>query len=361
MGFPSREADFAAERLSRNPAVCARGNDAILFCGTDSDAIKDYIVGETAPVPEPQALTLTPLETAKDYHALNMRLVGGECLRYVVPGYEVTSDGCHVGFNTVMPASAKFMAPVMIGNDTRIQPLTDVGPNAIIGNHVVIDTQTEVSESIVMDNTYVGRNLEIKGKIVSANRLIDPETDTCLELDDPWLLDSIKPSVRFGDLVRGLAGWVIALLVVAIQVIPYVLLRPILPAATTRKEKRIVRGRDARPISMRVFEAVDGGSKRLDLFHRLLLDLFPRFLLVLEGRLWLCGQAPLASEAWEAVHKELPEYLPGSVTYADAQPFDVRTPDTELIDANYYLHMRSLAEDMRIFGRAVMYRLTKLA
>lgn len=359
--FPARGADFSGKALSVVSAASARTGNAMLFCGTDRDAIKSYISGEPTATSEHPELTLVALETAKDFHALSMRLVGGESTRYVVPGYEVTSDGCHIGYNTIMPASARFTAPVMIGNNTRIQPLTDVGPNAIVGNHVVIDAQTELSNSIIMDNTYVGRNLEIKGKIVSANRLIDPESDTCLELDDPWLLDAIKPSRRFGDVVRGLVGWLIALLVVGVQCVPYLLLRFILPATSTLIKRHIVCGRDSRPISMLVFEAIGGGSMQLRLFRRLLLDLFPRFLLVLEGRLWLCGHAPLSGEVWEAEHKELREYLPGAVTYSDSQPLDMRTPGTELIDASYYLHMRGLAEDMRIFGRAVIYRLTRLA
>ncbi len=360
--FPARGAGVSGEALATAPSVCIRADDGVLFCATDSDAVRAYIAGECQSDGEPPAeLELVSIDSAQAYHALNMRLVGGESVRYVVPGYEVTADGCLIGYNTIMPASAEFTAPVMIGNDTRIQPLTVIGPNAVIGNHAVIDTQTELSDCVILPNTYIGHNLEIKGKIVSENRLVDAETGTCIELDDPWLLDAIKPSTRFGDILRTVFGWMIALVAIAVQVVPYMLLRFVLPKATTRVQRQVVRGRDSRPVSMLVFEAVDGGSWILTFFRRLSLDLFPRFLLVLEGRLWLCGHAPLADAIWEVEHKELAEYLPGALTYADAQPLGMRTPGAELIDASYYIHMRSLAEDVRIFVRAVMYRLTRLA
>lgn len=358
--FPRRAASFSAETLAALPAGCLRAANSghVLFCGTDGDAIRAYINGDAAlgtPLP---GLTLTPLETAADYHALCMCLVGEEGGRYVAPGYEVTADGCYIGSNTIMPASAKFAAPVMIGNDTRIQPVTEIGPNAVIGNHVVIDTKTELRDCVILDNTYVGRNLEIKGKVVSGNRLIDPETDTCLELNDPWLLDTLRPVRRLCDAVAGSVGKLVALLMVLLQCIPYLVMRRILPSSC-RGVKKIVQGRDARPVALLVFEG--GSGKRLAWFQRLLLDRFPRFLLVLEGRLWLCGQAPLDMEAFEAHRQEFPEYLPAAITYADSMPRNMRMPESERIEAAYYLHMRSLAEDMRIFGRAVVYRLTNLS
>lgn len=359
--FPAREASYSAEAFASLPSGClwSDAGDGILFYGRDADAVRGYIRGEMDALAALPGLTLVPLETAKTYYELCMRLVAGECTRYVAPGYEVTADGCYIGYNTIMPASAEFAAPVMIGNDTRILPLTEVGPHAVVGHHVIIDAQTDLKDCIVLDNTYVGRNLEIKGKIVAANRLIDPETETVLELDDPWLVDVIRPAIRLGDAVRGLVGKGVALVAVVLQVMPYLLMRAMLPSASCRPVKRIVRGRDARPVTMLVFEG--GGGKRAALFRRLLLDLFPRFLLVLEGRLWLCGQAPLELETFEAHRKEFPEYLPAAVTYADANPRAMRTPEGDRIDAAYYLHMRSLGEDMRLFGRAVMYRLTNLS
>ena len=359
--FPARGERFEAEKLSTVPAACNRCEGGLLFLGADGDAIRRYISGAEQSLAAPDQLALETIDSISDYYALNMRLVGGESARYVAPGYEVTADGCLIGYNTIMPAAAEFTAPVMIGNDTRIQPLTDIGPNAVVGNHVVIDSRTELSDCVIVDNTYIGHSLEIKGKIVSANRLIDAETGTCVELDDPWLLDAIKPSVRIGDVLRSAVGWLISLLMALLQLLPYLLLRPFLPKATTRAERRIVCGRDARPVMMLTFEAVESGSRRLRFFRWLSLDLFPRFLLVLEGRLWLCGQPPVECKEWEERRKDVPEYLPGAVTYADSQPFHVCTPETELIDANYYLHVRCLAEDLRIFGRAVMYRLTRQA
>ena len=80
---------------------------------------------------------------------------------------------------------------------------------------------------------------------------------------------------------------------------------------------------------------------------------------VLIGRLWLCGQEPLRVDFDDALRRELKEYFPAALTYATPR---AEASDTLIkrVDALYYAHHRSPAEDTRILVRALFGRFAGL-
>ncbi len=308
-------------------------------------------------------LGITPdaIANLHDYFELNLRMVRGECARYVSPGY-FSKDGAHVGYNVILPPSAHVQSPLVIGNHTRLGALTVIGPDVVLGEHCIVDRQSELTRCVILDGTYIGRNLEICDKIIAGRRLIDPADGTVAGIDDPWLLAKVSSSLRAMDVLRALLGWSLALLLALAQLVPFLLLAGLLKLTgqwrflqaafhTARQQKA----------NLLVFPDTSNGqvSWLARLFRALSLDRFPALLQVLAGRLWLCGQEPLATPADDALRYELQDYFPAAFSYA--------TPRTEAsdavikrVDAYYYAHHRSLAENGRILVRALLGRLAAL-
>lgn len=304
-------------------------------------------------------LALDPLYLAdiQAYYQLNMRLVGGEIERYVPPGY-LNREGAYIGYNVQIAPSAELHPPLSIGNECRIHPLTVIGPRVVIGNRVIVDRQTELADCIVQDGGYVGRNLEIKGKIVSGSRLIEPEDGMTLEIEDPWLVTQLGVRRTLGDLGRAVAGWLTALPLVLVQAVPFVVLYAVIRlrrggGAYRQAARRVRRQRVAR---LPLWSGAARPSVWERLFHAFSLDLFPLLIEVLRGRLWLCGHKPLHPEWDPARQQQLQAYFPAAIGYHTR-----RAPDApealDLTEALYYERYRSLAEDARILGRTLLGRL----
>jgi len=322
----------------------------------DGDAIERWIRGGALP-PARGAPSVEPLPLCSvgDYFALNMRLAGGEIARYVTPGY-FARDGSCVGYNVIIPASANLVPPLMIGNDCRICPLTTIGPAAIIGNRILVDRQSELSACVVLDNTYVGRNLEIRGKIAAGSRLIDPQDGAVMEFADPWILAGVRPAPRLKDFARAVAGGLVALALAAVLALPFAVLYPFVRGSGAgRLVRRKYHGRRGRLFVGSFFEPALPLRRSARLFHGLALDALPRLGDALRGRLWLCGQPVLASPEDDALHADLPECWPGAFSYADHHGFDM-LPVMKSIDALLYSRRRSPLEDLALLATALHHR-----
>jgi hypothetical protein len=289
------------------------------------------------------------------YYALNMSLVGGESARYVPPGYS-SRDGASIGYNVLIPPSVELHPPLIIGNDCRIHPMAVVGPNAVIGNHVIVDRQTELAECVVLDGTYLGRNLEIKGKIVSGSRIVSPDDGAVVELSEPWLLASLEPHAQVADLVRAVAGWMGAVILMLAQVVPFALMYPLIRLGGIggyRVSPRL--GRRGRVLRFPVWTTLNSRSRWGRVFVGLSLDLFPALALAVLGRLWLCGHAPLHPERDQALLRRLRRYFPAAIGY-HTRSAESGSGAAETAEALYYERYRSPAEDARTVCRALAGR-----
>ena len=303
--------------------------------------------------------TPEPIASLQDYFALNLRMVRGECARYVSPGY-FYKDGAGIGFNVVIPPAARLQPPLLIGNNPRLSAMANIGPDVIIGNRCIVDQQSELANCVILDGTYIGRNLEIRDKIIVGRRMIDPADGTVADIEDPWLLATVPGTLRPADMLRAALGWLLALLLVAVQVLPFLLLGLLLKITGSW---RMVRGEFQATRQRRIGLLTCPLTGRLPLlarfFRGLGLDLFPALLRVLAARLWLCGQEPLRVDFDDALRRELKEYFPAALTYATPR---AEASDTLIkrVDALYYAHHRSLAEDTRILLRALFGRFAGL-
>ena len=309
----------------------------------------------------PLGMAPEAIANLKDYFELNLRMVRGECARYVSPGY-FSKDGAHVGYNVIIPPAANLQPPLVIGNNTRLNALTVIGPDVVLGDRCIVDQQSELTRCVILEGTYIGRNLEIHDKIVAGRRLIDPADGTVVGIDDPWLLSSVSSSLRATDVFRAVLGWPLALLLALVQLLPFLLFASLLKlTGALRVVRAEIHAARQRKASLLSFPNTGNGHVPwlARLFRALGLDLFPALLRVLAGRLWLCGQEPLVTPADDTLRYELKEYFPAAFTYATPR---AEASDTLIkrVDAYYYAHHRSLAEDARILVRGLLGRFTSL-
>ncbi len=293
----------------------------------------------------------------KAYYELNMRLVKGENRRYVSPGYG-GGDGTSIGYNVQLPPSVELIPPFTIGNDCRLHSIAVIGPNAVIGNCVIVDSQTELSDSVVLDNTYLGRNLEIRHKIVSGTKIISPEDNIIVEITEPWLLAKLETPVRFSDGLRMLTGWLLSVLLTLAQAIPFALLFPwihLCGEGRFRFSQRL--GRRDRVHQLPEWTALNPTSYKVRLFTALALDLFPLLAHAAAGHLWLCGHTPLHPERDMEMRKRLHRYFPAAISYPARQRAAYTDPAIEMANALYYERYASLQEDIRTLFRTFILRL----
>ncbi len=305
--------------------------------------------GAAQPFPE-SVLTARPLGSLQDYFDLNMAMADGAIARYLTPGYR-RQDHAYLGYNVVYPASARLTAPVMIGNDVRLIGLSSVGPRALLGNRVIVDRQAEVTDSIVLDGTYLGAGIELKGRIAAGRRLIDPSDGTALDLDAPHLLAPLRAAGAHGEWLRRQAHRGLALLLflgAAPFAIPGLALALLLGGRMGQERMLGVRG----PCTV---ERWRPGRRGPGLFTRLSFDRWPPLLRVVRGQLWLCGQQPVKPDE-EGELQDWPTYRPALFTYADTRPAGL-DPVMRRLDANYYAHHRGWGEDTRILLRGWWSRL----
>ena len=355
--FPRRLENFTPAGLKELLAGCCVSNEdgPAFFLSPNSEDIAAFIQdGQYAQsacnLPGSIGLDVTLIRDVSHYYELNMAVVHGEMDRYLSSGYS-TADGASIGYNVITPSSVTFAPPLAIGNNCRLGALCSIGTGTVISDHVLIDQQCELSECIILSDTYVGRNLEIKGKIIAGNRIIDPEDGTYVDIEDPWLIASTRLRKSFSDGVRSVIGRGLALLLILIQVLPFLLLYGLIRALRRGSFiEKSVWGMNGRRVTTLHFAATKVTPDQLMImFYGASLDRFPKLIDVLSGKLWLCGQVPRESEPRAYTLRN--RYFPAVFSYSDAFP-----EIDEQMDALYYAHTRSIIADLRILYHAFFKR-----
>jgi NDP-sugar pyrophosphorylase family protein len=125
-----------------------------------------------------------------EYYKANLRMIQGE-YKYLKPaGREITtghraSPRARVGQKSIHSSYGYF------GANSKVARSATLSGSVVLGDNVVIDYGARVSDSIILDNTYIGANTDCRDAIVSGSLMIKVDTGICLELDDPLLFGTI--------------------------------------------------------------------------------------------------------------------------------------------------------------------------
>lgn len=160
------------------------------------------------------------IHSLQSYFETNFSLLADE--NSLLPGYSVNGR-IHTCSNVGIRLDSELIGPLVLGDNTFIEKECRLS-NAVLGERSLVDKGSVIEHSIIFDRTYVAGNLEIRNKIVTPGRIIDPATG--------GVLDRNKFSYVFSPMQNRSAGilrlweYGIALLLAFGLLIPYLLLLP---------------------------------------------------------------------------------------------------------------------------------------
>jgi len=271
-----------------------------------------------------------PVNDVGDYFRLNMHLCGGDVERYNLPGFSEGRES-FVGRDVRIARSARVKPPVILGNNIEFGSGSFAGPGVVVGDNCIIDDGTRLTRSVVLGNTYIGRNLEIEGKICCGNRIIDPETRTVLDAPNTSFISEMEPP-EYGSCPS--YQMVLAMLLFFLQSIPFILLRPFVELHDTLTDCLLAEGR-RKQLRLHRY-ALPAESAAGKLFRKFTLDKFHMLPQAAVGRLRLVGNTLLeANDRNEAFVRGLPGYAPGVFSYGEYLGHGSEPVQHEL-DEQYY-------------------------
>ena len=160
------------------------------------------------------------IDSLESYFEVNFQVLNDDF--YNLPGYSMM-DNIHTGTNVVMKNDCNPAGPLVLSDNTFIESKAVVR-NAIVGERALIDKACYVEHAIIFDRTYVAGKLEIKNKIVTPGRIIDPYTGGVLERNS--FSYAFSPIQNRSAWLLRLWEHFIALILAVIGLIPYLLILP---------------------------------------------------------------------------------------------------------------------------------------
>ena len=160
------------------------------------------------------------IDSLESYFNVNFQVLNDDF--YNLPGYLIT-DNVHTGTNVVIKRECVLAGPLVLGDNTFVETHCNIS-NAIVGERSLVDKESTVEHAIIFDRTYVAGKLEIKNKIVTPGRIIDPYTGGVLERNS--FSYAFSPVQNRSAWILRLWEHFIALMLAVILLIPYLIVLP---------------------------------------------------------------------------------------------------------------------------------------
>ena len=133
---------------------------------------------------------LLRMDTVQHYFDLNMRILEHPGI-YTLPGYS-SDRRFSIGRNVITMFGCQLNPPLVIQDNSGLGRGTVLDGDVIIGSNVLIDDRTYLKRAVILDNTYIGRNMHIEDKIVSGHTVIDVASGVLVEIDDDFMAGRAK-------------------------------------------------------------------------------------------------------------------------------------------------------------------------
>lgn len=358
----SRETDSISKTLLKNSRFCSSEDlliiDGFFFLSYHRNQVEDFLSDKTTPASMqggakneiyflPKGMkfkeidfteagrilpgyTITILDSITDYYQLCKDILYNKQENYFLPGYS-SATGEFVGKNVVFNAHrTKFDKPFMIGDNVQIIDNCHISKGAIIGDNVIIDSYSTIQDSIIYNQSYLGRNLEIINKIVYKNRLIDPLDGEFIDIVDEFFISKINKVIE-NSFLRSL-NRLLALIGIIFGLIPFLffwLLRPILGVKSI--PQKYIKNLDDKEIILSRY-LIEKPNTLNRIFIRMSIDKYPLLFKVISGKLDLVGNKLIPNDSFgKKIIGKLDMYHPGAFSYPELFA-------TNIEDSNYEFH-----------------------
>ena len=121
----------------------------------------------------------------KEWHELNFTVLHNPD-KFTIPGYS-SEHGVHIGRNVVMEYGTSVKPPVLLQDNTWFARNVCLDGDVVVDSGSYISEGAKLSRTVVLANTFIGEGLELDNKIVAGRRVIDAETGTWVDLEEPGL------------------------------------------------------------------------------------------------------------------------------------------------------------------------------
>jgi NDP-sugar pyrophosphorylase family protein len=318
-----------------------------------------------------------PLTTLQDYYnaqadvlTLASKPLEGDRLGYQFETRQIAT-GIWVGRNSSIHPSAKLAPPIYIGENCWIGREVELGPASVICSNVVIDDEASIEASTILSESYVGRLVNVKGRLVKADLIVDPESASSTQITDPFLLSRLSGEMLesrgfFFFVQRCIAAAAIAVLS------PLLLLVWLLNSIGGRAiVKQLVVGpyrqqedgsQQFQHFNLMRFRTTNarGQPSRLGRFlRRWQFERLPELFNVLRGEMALVGVRPLTTaqlaelkEPWQEQRHTVPAGFTGLWYLQQAIAPDL---EAELVADVYYATTRTWRGDLSIMAQSVAH------
>jgi NDP-sugar pyrophosphorylase family protein len=285
-----------------------------------------------------------------------------------------TAIGIRIARNVAIHPSAKLTAPVYIGPNSRIGRNVQLGPNTVIGPNCVIDHHSALSNSLILQGTYVGQKLELADVIVDHDLLVNARLSTSVPVSDNFLLGALLNKVHRSLGHRGLSAVLASILFLVL--LP-VFVGTLVSLCFTRRGWLLSRdvlclpappgSRRWKTFSILVFqrEQQSAPPAEASAWRYLLMRFIPGLLSIIRGDCSFVGLPPRTPAEVESLSPEWKSvYLdgkPGLISEALVQIQSFADPTELYLCDAFYNATQSIAGDLKLLTRFAAKLLIELA
>jgi NDP-sugar pyrophosphorylase family protein len=288
------------------------------------------------------------LDTLATYHLSNLDVAAGRYPGLKLAGWD-RGNGLTVGRGSNIANQSLAGEHAFVGNRSRVRASVRLAGSCVISDNCFIDSQANITDSVILPSTYVGENIDIRNAIVNGNQVIRIDSGASYRVTDRFLLTQMQQqgSSLSARLTNRLAG--VVLLFLSLPLWPLaaggaLLKSPAAPLRQLRLHSNKYHVDDAH-------EPVRGTfTSREWAVDAPVLQRLPLLLAVVAGHINLVGarprpvtDEPSGSDPWEHIASDTRAGLLGPVQL----DLPNEAPSEEnMLNEIYYARYRSLMSDL---------------
>ncbi|MBN2860531.1 MAG: NDP-sugar synthase [Sphaerochaetaceae bacterium] len=300
------------------------------------------------------------VESAGAYLESVRRVISSKGKGLIVYGKEIR-EGIWAGPGTKIPDTSTLVAPVYLGSQVRIDSQSIIGPNVEIGSGCIIGSDSFISDSSILEGSYVGSGLDVKGCIVKQNKIYNTRIGAVYRATDEILVTSVESSAGIQDIVPvPFASRVLACLFMVIT-LPVLALLALFTRVKYHRTVVLIPQREMN-ISRLKTQVMTIFKKRSEtggnLWKHVLWHLIPQLYLVVTGKARFFGVPYKTVQEYERLSPEWQKLylqsIPGLISESDIM-YEQYPEDQLLFASEMYYH----AMDSLSYNRALFFRYLK--
>ena len=130
------------------------------------------------------------IDSLASYQKANFELLNGTFRHFFPAGR--SHDSCHYISPKVHLTTDSLQGHhSFIGSHSRVDNKAKLQGNVVIGKDVFIDKGAEISDSVILDSTYIGAMTSCHNAIISGNLLIKVDSGVSITIDDPMIISAL--------------------------------------------------------------------------------------------------------------------------------------------------------------------------